>query len=370
MSNILIIYEVKDNTTDNNISSLKKVLANMSTIFKVKKSSSVKMDDINWCDVCIANRPNSPYSASVIKAVKCAGGFVIVSLDDDIIHLPKSHPNFWKKKYTTQCMNLGDALFSPNPFILEDNCVRYHLRAILTRAFVEEHCIKHQHDTHDRIRIVYPAGKDHVGLFNKFIMPFFNRLIENYKDKIDVTFIGIKPDVDSSEMVHFVKGMPYEDYLRFMTDNDFDIGIAPLEDNSFCARKYFPKYLEYSRFGIAGIYSNVAPYTFVIEDQCNGIMVDGEPDHWEKALLYLIDNPEVVNRIIDNSQKDLRERFSIENAVELLREGCPELENYYHKGEIVRFVYPTLPTIYYMVKDFCIKVQYHLKHDGIKYLWK
>ncbi len=369
MSNVLVIYEVKDNTTDNNITSLKRVLANMSSNVKVRKSSSVTTEEINWCDVCIANRPNSPYSVSVIKTVKRAGGFVIVSLDDDIMHLPDSHPNSWKKNYTIQSMELGDALLSPNPLILEDNCAKYHLRSVLTRSFVEEHNIMPLHDIHKRIRIVYPAGKDHIGLFNKYIMPFFHRLIENYKDRIDFTFVGIEPDVERSEMVHFMKGMPYEEYLAYMRDNAFDIGIAPLEDNSFCARKYFPKYLEYSRFGIAGIYSNVAPYTFAIEDQRNGLLVGAEPKCWENALAHLIENPQDVNRIVKNAQSDLREHFTLENAVDLLREGCQELENYHHNGEVARFEFSLWPTICYMVKDFYVKARYHLRHEGIKYLW-
>ena len=367
MSNILIIYEVKDNTTDNNISSLTTVLSQMNTDSRVVKASDVSVNDINWCDVCLANRPNSPYSVNVVSAVKSAGGYVVVSLDDDIIHLPIKHPSYWRRRYTLQCMEIGDSLLSPNPLILDDYCEKYHLKPILTSAFVQENSIKAVHEIKGKVKIVYPAGKDHVGLFNKYLYPFFDQFIEEYKGKIDVTFVGVEPVVKKSEVVHFVKGMPYDDYLCFMKDNDFDIGIAPLEDNPFCARKYFPKYIEYSKYGIAGIYSNVAPYTFVLENMKNGVLVNDDPTEWKEALVKMIENPQVINDIATNAQKDLRKRFSLDNSVMMLRKGCHEFENYQRNGEIISFNTQLFPVLVYRIKDFYLRILYHLKHDGIMY---
>lgn len=371
MSNILIIYEVKDNTTDNNISSLTTVLSQMNTDSRVVKSSNVSVNDINWCDVCIANRPNSPYSVSVVRAVKSVGGYVVVSLDDDIIHLPSEHPSYWKSKYTLLCLEIGDALLSPNPLLLNDYCEKYHLRPVLSTAFVRTEDIKPIHSLRNKIRIVYPAGKDHLALFDKYIQPFFKDFVKEFSDKVEFTFIGIEPSVKESESVHLVKGMPYKDYLNYMNTQDFDVGIAPLDEDSFCARKYFAKYIEYCKYGILGIYSDVKPYTFAVNDGYNGLLVSGGAEQWKEVLLRIINNPETISELVRNSRNDIRKRYSLNNAILKLRQGCPELEIHQGRNKFIkRYRLNFISIIHYNSKDFITRFIFHLKYDGLNYFIK
>lgn len=369
MSNILITFEVRDNTTDNNITSLKGVLAEMNTHVRVVKSSHVNSADLDWSDVILANRPNSIYSLEVIKSAKKTKRFVILSLDDDIINLPTNHPNYWKRKYTLKCLELGDVLMSTSPLILNDYCEKYHLRPLLVNSYVKDEDIKKIHKVSGKVKIVYPAGKDHIGLFNKYLHPFFDEFLRTYSDIVDVTFIGIEPQVEKSEAVHFVKGMPYKEYLEFMRTNDFDIGLAPLDDEPFCARKYFAKYIEYAKYGILGLYSAVKPYTYAVREGENGILVNGAAEQWKESLLNLINEPDRIYGIVSNSQRDMREKFSILNAVNNLSAHCPELESFQKRYSIYSIKISHLAILCYRMKDFYVRLMFHLKDEGLSFVF-
>ena len=366
MSNILITFEVKDNTTDNNLLAMTTVLSKMNTRYRVVQASSVVVSDIEWCEVYIANRPNSVYSLEILRAAKASGRYIVIALDDDIVNLPESHPDHWKRTYTLASLELGDALLSPNQLLLDDYCGEFNLYPILSIAFVKETDIKPLHPLLQKIRIVYPAGKDHIIYFNKYIKPFFDRFVSSYANTVDVTFIGIEPNVKQSDNIHFIKGMSYNDYLDFMRTHDFDIGIAPLDDDRFCARKYFAKYIEYSKYGILGLYSNVKPYTYAVKDGVNGLLVPGKNGQWEKILNEIVIEPEKIWELTLNAQQDLKYRYSLENAVKMLRKGCIELEAYNCDGPVV-FRKSFVGRAKYVLRDISVKVIYHLRNDGISY---
>lgn len=368
MSNVLITIEVKDNTTDNNLQGLTTVLSHIGAQYRACLAASITNADIEWCDVCIANRPNSIFSQKIIGAAKKSGRFVVVALDDDIVNLSPSHPGYWKREYVCKCLELADALMSPNPLILDDYCEQYHLRPIQTISFVQPEGIKAPHPVGNKIRVVYPAGRDHLELFNQYIKPFFYDLIRENSDKIEFTFIGLEPQLAESESVHLVKGMPYEDYQDYMNCHDFDIGIAPLDDTPFCARKHYAKYIEYSKYGVMGIYSAVRPYTFAVKNGYNGLLINGGHEQWQEVLRRVINNPSVITEIVTNSQQDLKNKYSLEIAVQKTLDGCPELRNF-HGNPCVTYRRCGLSTFLYVIRDILTKAVYHLRHDGISYIF-
>ena len=125
--------------------------------------------------------------------------------------------------------------------------------------------------------IVYATGNDHQFLFEKFIRPLLAPLSEKYRERISFTFMGISPQLNETEYsfpIRYVKWLPTEQYRGFMKEQCFDIGLAPLENDSFSKCKYFNKFVEYSMSGTVGIYSNTEPYTDVIQDGVNGFLAD------------------------------------------------------------------------------------------------
>lgn len=368
MSKVLVIFEARNNTTDNNLLGLTTVLSRMNAQYKTIKASHVSNSDIEWCDVCIANRPNSLYSLEILKTLKKYGRYCIISLDDDLLKLQTNHPFYWKRIYTIECLIIGDALMSTSPLILEEYVKQYKLRPVLTRSFVSPKEFKNLHHVGKMTKIVYAAGKDHLEYFDKYLLPFFDDFVKEYEERVDITFIGVKPNINHCKSVHFINAMPYKEYLDFMEKNDFDIGLAPLPNSDFCSRKYFAKYIEYGRYGILGIYSNVKPYTFAIRHNENGILVGDSCLDWRNALVRILNNPLDIMRITSIAQKDLRTNYSLDSAIKVLREMLPEIENFHAVSCAIHFKISVLKKIIYNLKSFYIRLKRYVEREGLRRL--
>ena len=119
--------------------------------------------------------------------------------------------------------------------------------------------------------------------------------------------------------------LPYCQFIDWMKDEvDWDIGLAPLQDNRFNKNKSNLKYLEYTALNIPGIYSNVEPYKD-IKDKNTGIVVDNNSQEWEEALISLIENRTLYKILLINSKRDIKENYLVENSSEKWRKVLREL---------------------------------------------
>ncbi|MBQ9912124.1 MAG: hypothetical protein IJM49_03755, partial [Firmicutes bacterium] len=67
--------------------------------------------------------------------------------------------------------------------------------------------------------------------------------------------------------------------------------------------------MEYSTNGVAGLYSECLPYTFIVKDGINGKLVGYGKEDWLSALRWAADSG-MTEKIAANAQKQLREEFN------------------------------------------------------------
>lgn len=72
------------------------------------------------------------------------------------------------------------------------------------------------------------------------------------------------------------KFVPIHQYPHFLASQDFDIGLAPLEDNDFNNGKSNLRWLEYSALGIPTVASRVGHFAATIRDGEDGFLVSTE----------------------------------------------------------------------------------------------
>jgi glycosyltransferase involved in cell wall biosynthesis len=108
----------------------------------------------------------------------------------------------------------------------------------------------------------------------------------------------------------FIPYTNYQNYASFLGNSKPDLLLAPLDQNRTSMSKAPNKYLEYSVVGAAGIYSNIHPYTEVIQSGVNGILVEDNVDEWKKAILGLIIHPKQMRKIALTAKKDVIEKYS------------------------------------------------------------
>lgn len=101
--------------------------------------------------------------------------------------------------------------------------------------------------------------------------------------------------------------MPPELHPSILSRCDFDIGLAPLEDNEFNRGKSCVKFYEYASVGTVTLASNVQPYS----DEVNYLAKNTEKD-WYNKLEKLIVDKEFRLKTLAQQQKWVRDNRSLE----------------------------------------------------------
>ncbi len=110
----------------------------------------------------------------------------------------------------------------------------------------------------------------------------------------------------------------YPDFFRFMRDKArWDIGLAPLERGRFQDAKSDIKYLEFSAFGCAGIYSNAPAYD-AVRDGETGLVRDNLPSEWAEAIVRLVKDRELRAALVERARETVRCERTIATAAERL----------------------------------------------------
>ena len=131
-------------------------------------------------------------------------------------------------------------------------------------------------------------------------------------------FVSVHPELNDRKngiKCDYFPGMPLLEYRKFMKDNNFDIGLAPLEIDKFSKCKYFNKYIEYTTQGVVGIYSDTEPYTYVVKDGINGFLAHNTPESWYEKLKEAIQDASLRKECLNNAIAYLRENHTEEAAV-------------------------------------------------------
>lgn len=369
MSNVLIELEKSDSTTEYIKASLTLVFKELDITPRFKLLTDINNEDLNWCDAYCAVRPFTPLSFKIAKVIKETNRFYAVFYDDDLVNYKSAI--FWRIVCAKKCIGLSDIVLSSNPLIAKEYAELHdNKRSVVvdTPVCVEEIFIKQYRK--EKIHFVYAAGKDHAEVFEKQIRPILNEFLKAYSAKVHFTFVGVAPDLSDigfEENFTFVPLLKLAEYNVYMKNNNFDIGLAPLDDTYFANRKYFNKYIEYTKFGILGSYSNVLPYTLAVKDRKNGILVENTPEGWYQALCFCVDNFDECERYLSVAQKDLKLNFSVKKIANTIKEKIIEFEYYECEKESITWESPLLKHYFFLSIDKFYKILYSLKHKGIRY---
>src|SRR5690606_7726055 len=87
---------------------------------------------------------------------------------------------------------------------------------------------------------------------------------------------------------------------------NFELAIAPLENNEFNNAKSTLKFMEYSASGLFGIFSNITPYNTQIKHLETGYLVENSTDDWVNAFEWAYSN----RVFLKNKKKELIEMAS------------------------------------------------------------
>ena len=332
----------------------------------------LKIEEVVTSSVVICIRGDTPYMRYFIGKAKSMGKFVIYFLDDALKDMPDNSFRYpGRKKWHLECVKLCDVLLTTNRFIAEDyrKYIKNQRVALINTAVngLMKNC---DIGKHQRVKIVYAASEWHINNYNKMIAPIIDKLLEQYKDKIELYFVGFRPELKKSDIVHFVPKMSLADYQNYMENAGFDIGLAPLEDTYFSKRKYFNKFIEYTRYGICGIYSDVYPYKFVVRNAENGYLVENSPEKWLSSISLVIDQDTKRVECIANAQDYLIKNHNDSVIFSKLEEDIPEItyEINFSNGYFsdMQRLYKVLIYCPFFIREKLYMIRFSIKNEGFK----
>lgn len=131
------------------------------------------------------------------------------------------------------------------------------------------------------------------------------RVLERYAQVRLVVFGFLKLPEDFSRFSERVIRVPFlepDDYYRSLAE--VSINLAPLENTVFNDAKSNIKFLEAALFGIPTVASPAAAFKQVIRHGANGFIA-GNEDEWFAALVALIDDAELRQKIGSTAQQEV-----------------------------------------------------------------
>ena len=267
--------------------------------FRDKRIMDVKKRDLEWCEIAVFVRGDALLDEWMAKVCHKAGKTVVYILDDDLLNVPitmGSGPYYAQKSvkhHIRRMMEYSDYFMSPSKVLLQKYGKLFKNSFLLYEPAAIS--IQEKKPNKDgKIHIGFAGSSDRGQDIDAILTDALTYIAEKYGDRIVIEIFGTETEL--SKRLH-CKTIPYtesyEEYQQKMLALNWDIGLAPMPKTEFHACKYYNKLVEYAGFGIAGVYSNVLPYTDGVVDHENGLMCENTSESWVKALTDLIENPQL-----------------------------------------------------------------------------
>jgi glycosyltransferase involved in cell wall biosynthesis len=144
-------------------------------------------------------------------------------------------------------------------------------------------------------------------------------LLEKYPEQLEIIVLGLSGKV--AEQSSLFKELPiiyhkpgyFTEYFNNINDLELDIGLLPLQDNSFnCCGKGINQFLSYSGLMIPVIASQLDPFTRIIQEGENGLLATTQ-EEWITRIDQLICDPALRKAIGQNAFKVTWEKMSYTN---------------------------------------------------------
>ncbi|SDA79179.1 hypothetical protein SAMN02910275_02943 [Butyrivibrio sp. INlla18] len=328
---LLIAYAGKTTTADITIRLMKQYALKNDVELKTIEGIDVDRSDIAWCDCVLIIRGADCFLSRISAAAKKAGKCCVFYIDDDLLALYGENDVY--HKYLLDCLHYASILWTSNINVSKKYSAFLRNDAKVVEAIVLDpwEGMNSYRDSEDEIGIIFAGSPSHEKNISRYILPAINDIYYKQRKKVCFHLIGFQDSKlrDSEPYIKVTRWFDNaEEYRRYVATINAQIGLAVIEDTEFGRCKFYNKYLEYSKLGLMGIYTDCEPFTFAVKDKFNGLLAENTVEDWTNKLLTAIDNPELRKECVTNAQRDLDLHYSTSAIIETIEEKLPELKNY------------------------------------------
>ena len=300
------------------------------------------LNDNFLLDIIIISREafySNDFLDLLIEKCKLLGINIIYELDDDLMNIDKSHRDY--EYYAQKRNGIYKVAKNSKSVTVSTNVLKSKLKNYNNNITVIPNVITHYWECgidktpikeDNVIKIGYmgtPTHKDDI----KILEDAIKIVKEHFKDKYDEVIFemigGTAEELNWANQIEISENNKFfPNFVKFIKETvNWDVGVAPLEDNNINASKSELKYLEYAFLGIPGVYSAIGPYKEKIQSGENGLLVyKNISKEWADNIIKLIEDDELKKKIILNSKEDIENNHNLDLAINMwttiLDENC------------------------------------------------
>lgn len=282
-------------------------------------------ENLKHYDIIFSSYHPDPTAFTLMLALnRRYGTQFVMDCDDDMFAINPDNP-FWNKMehehvYWMQRMIANNMwITTPSEVLAERFAARRPDQpadsVIVIPNYINDDFAHPPFDNGDEVIIGYCGGSSHYfDLHDSGVLPAIAKLMHENKN-IRFKLIGMFSDVYTPKgRTHFNPGVRGTRFLKELYPTmNFDIAIAPLNDNIFNWGKSNIKWQEATRAGSVFVASNIGPYTSLKDGQNALLVKQNNEEGWYKALKKVVDNKKLRKTLVSNAQADVMLNWKLEN---------------------------------------------------------
>lgn len=314
-----------------------------------KKRIIDELDDhAKKADVIVSQMAHTVYSLGVLEGIKSIYKIPLVTeIDDNILSTPTYNPanvvygqGSQFREIAIKQFSISDAMIVSTPHLKETYagfCDNIYVAPNSLDFRIWDN-LKHRRNK-DLIRIGWAGGASHVEDL-RIIEPVVKKTLEKHPP-VKFCFVHGIPDFFlGNDRIEAVRDFARIDrYPQFLASRAFDIGLAPLEDNSFNRGKSNLRWLEYAGMKVPCVASDVGHFHETITSEENGMLCDSETE-WLDALDWLISDENARKKMGKNANQLARKNFNIDVNIQDYNKYLTEVVD---RGQVVKLPDEMIP---------------------------
>jgi glycosyltransferase involved in cell wall biosynthesis len=241
---------------------------------------------------------------------------IIYDFDDAIWLTDRTDESFllklgkWRRKVGSICkwshkVSCGNAYLCNYAMLFNKNVV-YNPTTIDTSDLHNPNIYSKRKNRTDKIRIGWTGSHSTL----KYLHEIEHILAGILKRYSNVEFVVIADKRPSLTMLSSLIFLPWNFESEIRDLMTIDIGVMPLPDDPWAQGKCGFKALQYMALALPSVISPVGVNSIIVADGINGYLCK-TPQEWERALIKLIEDPELRERIGMEGRKRVVSAYSV-----------------------------------------------------------
>ncbi|MEA5582847.1 glycosyltransferase [Nodularia harveyana UHCC-0300] len=327
MIKIHVLYEHSQTASPHGSSFIRLLLpltypTNQNT-FLVSQGTSFQSADVIIVERTWKSNISLSAAEELVRKVRKNGACLIYSIDDNLLDL-KFHAILQNELPNEKLMVIRYLAREADGIIVSTHYLKQRLSVLNPNIFVVPNALDERlvesrispqpetpnHQNSKKV-IGYMGTRSHDDDL-MMILQALRTTLKKYSGQLELQLIGSIADISilkafnglSVKVIDVAGNDKYPDFMRWMSQNvQWDLAIAPLEDNLFTRCKSDIKFLDYSALAIPGIYSDVPSYQNTIRHLETGYLAENHPQAWIKAFDSLLNDHILRQKLAKQAQE-------------------------------------------------------------------